>query len=88
MSDTYKHYLRDLGMLIREQALQARKDADSAAADDLPFQLGQSTSYYVVTTLMLQQADAFGLSPDDVGLAGLNPDQDLLGPNKPDTMTE
>ena len=84
MSDTHKHYLRDLGLLIREQALQSRKDADTAAADDMPFQLGQNMAYYAVTSLMLQQAAAFDLSPDDVGLADLSPDHDLLGSNKPD----
>ena len=79
MTDIYKNYLRDLGLLIREQALDAHKGACSSPDDG--FKLGRRMSYYAITSLMLHQAEAFGISPNDIGLAGLDPDKDLLGSN-------
>ena len=35
-------------------------------------------AYYEVLSLMLSQAEGFGLSPDDLGLDGFDPDRDVL----------
>jgi hypothetical protein len=52
---------------------------ETAADDERAFALGQNMSYYSFVSLMLQQAGEFGLTADDVGLADIDPDRDLLG---------
>jgi hypothetical protein len=34
--------------------------------------------YHEVVSLMLQQARAFGIDADDLGLVGLDPERDLI----------
>ncbi len=77
--DEYRHYLRDLGFLVREEAiaakLRAQKNKDGPSHD---FELGQSFAWYSVVSLMQQQAVAFQIPLEDVALDGLDPDKDLL----------
>lgn len=69
-----RNYLRDLGALVREQAEDAEARSDA-------FESGRAMAYYEVTSLMLSQAAAFGLRPEDVGLAGFEPTK-LLGSSR------
>lgn len=64
-------YLRDLGGLLWQMAEQARH----AGADD--YERGRAFGLYEAVALMEQQASAFGMSSEDVGLAGRLAD-DLL----------
>jgi hypothetical protein len=82
MPDVYHNYIRDLGLLIREQALASRNEVDTASDDDREFALGQNMSYYSVISLMLQQATAFDLAAEDIGLADIDPERDLLLPGR------
>lgn len=74
MSDTHSNYLRDLGALLYERALDARRNATTAEA----FQEGRAFAYYEVVALMLDQAAAFQIPPAELGLEGVLPDRDLL----------
>jgi hypothetical protein len=78
MTDTHANYLRDLGQLVRERGEQAKKEAASAAPEDKIFQRGRLMAYYEVLSLMQQQAEAFDLPLNDLGLSGLDPDRDLI----------
>ena len=69
-------YLRDLGILVAEQARQARADRDADPKDS--FALGRLTGWHEIVSLMQQQAEAFGLAVEDVGLGGIDPERDLL----------
>jgi hypothetical protein len=82
MDETHRHYLRDLGYLIRERAEEsaqaakaARQGPDAALAD---FEAGRRLAYYEVVSLMLGQAETFGVSAEDLAMAGFDPDRDLL----------
>jgi hypothetical protein len=75
VDETHRHYLRDLGHLIREAA---EESARVAAGD--AFEQGRRLAYYEVVSLMLSQAATFGLAAEDLAMAGLDPDRDLLGP--------
>ena len=80
MSDVHKNYLFDLGFLLREQALDAKKSYETAkATDDEAFHSGQLAAYYAVMSLLISQAQSFHLPVEDLHLNGLNPDRDLLG---------
>jgi hypothetical protein len=74
MADTHALYLKDLGQILREQALEARKHAD----DGTEYDQGQRFAYYSVLSLMQQQAEAFGLPFDELSLDGLDPERDIL----------
>ncbi len=77
--DAFKHYLRDLGFLVREQAkaakLRALETKDDPSHD---FELGQSFAWYSVVSLMQQQAVAFEIPLVELALDGVDPDRDLL----------
>jgi hypothetical protein len=68
-------YLRDLGQLVMELARDAKAEADRTGD---AFQRGRSHGLYEVVSLMVQQAEAFDLDRCQVGLAGIEPDRDLL----------
>ena len=67
-------FLRDYGVLLVEKAraaklaLVAKKRGSAEAA----FEAGELIAFYAALSLLEQQATAFGLSKDDVGLAGFS----------------
>ena len=73
---TASYYLRDLGHLLLAAAQQPRLDAD-AEPEDL-FRSGRAAAYHEVISLMLSQADAFGVDPKVLALGGIDADRDLL----------
>jgi hypothetical protein len=75
VDEKYKNYLLDLGHLIREKALEAKNENDENGSD---FQSGIRMAFYDVVSLMRDQAFVFEIPLDELGLAGLNPDVDLL----------
>lgn len=68
---TFRYYVSDLGKLIRDDALEAKKARDIAAADGTKreYEAGRLMAYYAVISTMQQQAIAFGLSFNDVGFS-------------------
>lgn len=74
MSDKHNHYLCDLGKLLLERALEARRDAGTKDS----FALGRAIAYYEVVSTMLGQAGVFDIPPAEIGLDGVDPDRDLL----------
>lgn len=75
-SDTkFKNYLYDLGIQIREYALDAKNDRDIAYSD---FNAGYLSGFHRVISLMKQQAEAFGISVEELGLSSIDPDEELI----------
>jgi hypothetical protein len=72
---TFRHYVKDLGHLLKERALEAKLHAQGSS--DL-YDRGLLMAFYEVVSLMQSQASAFGIEFDDVGLADIHPDSDLL----------
>jgi hypothetical protein len=56
-------------------ARAAKKDADESGD---AFERGRALGLYESVSLLVQQADAFGMDRDDIGLRGVDPDHDLL----------
>ncbi len=83
-------YIRDIGVLLRDLALEARarelRDKTMTEVDPASeaFDQGKVMAFYECITLMLHEAEIFGLSQDEIGLAGFDPDRELLG-SKEDT---
>jgi hypothetical protein len=76
MADKHALYLRDLGQILRDHAVEAREQA----GDGTEYEKGQQFAYYSVVSLMQQQAEAFGLPLQDLSLDGLDPERDVLSP--------
>ena len=76
--EKFKHYLFDLGRLVREYALAAveerQKQEDTAS---LEFYEGYILGLHRIVSLMQQQALAFGIELKDLQLEGIEPDRDL-----------
>ncbi|UMG92865.1 hypothetical protein [Nocardioides sp. TF02-7] len=68
------NFLRDLGPLLVD--LAARAKADAASAD--PFAQGRAMGLYEAVSLLQQQAQAFDVRLEDLGLDGFDADRDLL----------
>ena len=77
MSDTHKHYLFDLGLLIKERALEARRQRDESPADGFEFHAGRVLAFNEMISIMKQQAEGFGIPLSDLRLDDIEPDRDL-----------
>jgi hypothetical protein len=75
-NSVFEDYLRDLGTLIREMAVEAKAKADSSGRN--PFDVGYMAGFHRVVSLMQQQAEAFNVPVERLGLGGLDPDKDLV----------
>ncbi|MBJ7553942.1 hypothetical protein [Marinomonas spartinae] len=71
----YQNYLKDLGVLIREMALEAKQQL---VEKDTDFSTGYMACFHRVVSLMQQQAEAFDISLEDIGLDGIDADEDLV----------
>ncbi len=75
----FENYLKDLIYLLKENALEAVGNTKKLAKkEDLEFSQGYSTAYYEVISLLQNQAQAFNIPLEELGLDDINPDKDLL----------
>lgn len=78
-STSAQGFLRDLGHLLRERAIDAKLErARAVDSDDEDMKLGRLMAYYEVLSLIEEQAAAFGLDDAVVGLEGFDAGRDLL----------
>ncbi len=79
MPHASQHYVRDLGLFLKEKALDAKLDRDSArGGKDEDLNLGRLMAFYEVLSLMQDQAAVFDLDLAAIGLEGFNLDAELL----------
>ena len=74
---THALYLRDLGCLLKQMAIEARR-AKEATADDNAYELGRLMALHEVIALMQEQAVAFGLGLGELCIDDIDPERDLL----------
>lgn len=79
MSDRHKDYLFDLGFLLKERALEARRQRDGSPIDSLEYKFhsGRVLAFNEVISIMQQQAEGLGLPLSDLRLDDIEPDRDL-----------
>ena len=68
-------YIKDLGMLIKEYALEGREQAEKSGTD---FNAGYMAAFSRVVSLMQEQAQEFGIPLEKIGLEGIDPYEDLV----------
>ncbi|WP_259779846.1 hypothetical protein [Aestuariispira ectoiniformans] len=70
-----RDYLKDLGLLIKDLALEAKTQSVEKSTD---FSIGYMAGFHRVVSLMQQQAETFGISMEDIGLENIDPDKELV----------
>ncbi len=74
-----KNYIYDLAILLKEKAREAKLEKDECLNFwDVDYKLGYLMALHDTLSLMKQQADAFEISQDLIGLNDIEPDSDLL----------
>jgi len=69
-NDKYKNYLKDLGVLTAEYAREAIQDEKAAkGTSEEGYKTGYAMGFHSFITLMQQQAVAFEIPLDEIGLA-------------------
>lgn len=79
MSRTHEDYLFDLGLLIKERALEARRQRDGSpqGSSEREFHSGRVLAFNEVISIMQQQAEGLGIPLTDLRLEDIEPDRDL-----------
>jgi hypothetical protein len=74
-ASVYENYLRDLGFLIKEMAIESCRSAKETHSD---FATGYMAGFHRVVSLMQQQAEAFNIPLEKLRLDGIDPNIDLV----------
>lgn len=77
--ESLRNYIQEISCLLKDYARQAKIDADhpkeSASGD---FNDGFLMAYHQVIAVMKNQAPFFELTQEDIGLADIEPEKDLV----------
>ncbi len=77
--DKYMNYVYDLGVLLKEKAIDAKADKDKALdTDEFDYKLGYLMAFHEVISVLKQQADVFDIDQVEVGLNDIEPESELL----------
>lgn len=77
--DNLRNYIQEISCLLKDYARQAKVDADHPKeSDSADFNNGFLMAYHQVIAVMKNQADFFELTQEDIGLAGIEPEKDLI----------
>ena len=75
MSDTAMLFLRDTIEIILSKARDAKTEKEASKSD---YDIGKVMAFHDVISTLRQQANAFGLTLEEMGLDHFDPDSDLL----------
>jgi hypothetical protein len=64
--------------VTRELLDKVRAARDTATKSGSDYDKGRHFALYEVVSLLVQQADAFGIDRAVIGLAGIDPERDIL----------
>jgi hypothetical protein len=76
----YKNYLVDLCLIIKENAIKAKKESEllKQEKNSKEYSLGYLMAYHEIVSLIQQQANAFGIELTEIKMKDINPEKDLL----------
>jgi len=79
-ADRYACYLKDLGTLIKESALEAKEIAgnEEPGSDAFHLEAERLMAFNEVISIMQQQARGFLMTLEELDLHDIKPDQDLV----------
>lgn len=76
VNESVRLMLSDVSRELLDKAKAAKAEAAQSGSD---YDKGRHFALYEVISLLAQQADAFGIDRMAIGLAGVDPERDLLG---------
>jgi hypothetical protein len=76
----YRYYLFDLGLIVKERALEAvrQRDAEPSGSLAREFESGRVLAFNEVISIMQQQAEGMDIPLTELRLDDIEPDRDLL----------
>jgi len=78
-SRVHANYLRDLGCILKEMAVEAKRARDSATrAQDRAYATGRLMALHDAVSLMQEQATSFGIQQEELCLGDIDPERDLV----------
>lgn len=81
MNDSYRFYIRDLGFLIKERTLEAKKEYHDSFEDGKKFKADYLAAYTSIINTILNQTTSFNIDEKDISIDIFNPEKELLGLN-------
>ncbi len=76
--EKYKNYIIDLISIIKKQAKEAKTEEDHPKEGCDSFNNGYLMAYHTVIEFMKNQTEVFKIDQEDIGLADIEPERDLL----------
>ena len=77
--ESLENYIQEISGLLKDYARQAKVDATQPKeGDSNDFNIGYLMAYHEVIAVMKNQAPFFDLTQDEINLADIEPDRDLL----------
>ena len=77
--EKFKGYIIDSIILLKEQALDAKKDSENPKEGFEDYNKGVVMAYCSVISLLKHQAFTFKINEKELGLSDIDPEADLLG---------
>jgi hypothetical protein len=78
-ANSLEHYIREISCLLKDYARQAKMDADNPKdGDSVDFNAGFLMAYHQVIAVMKNQAPFFDLTQEEINLADIEPEKDLI----------
>lgn len=73
-----KGYLSDSIKLLKDQAIEAKKEADHPKDGSEDYSRGELMAYHSLFSLLKQNASIFSIDEKELGLADIEPKRDLI----------
>ena len=78
-NQSFRNYIREISCILKDNAKKAKLDADHPnKSDSAEFNSGFLMAYHQVIATMKNQAPLFDLDQEEIGLADIEPERDLL----------
>jgi hypothetical protein len=78
-NEVLQHYLHDTIEFLLDYALEAKSERErNRGTEKQAFWDGYLLAFHRVISLFQQQANAFGIPLEDIGLSKVDPDHDLV----------
>lgn len=77
-AETYRVYLQTVVEFIKEDALNERDLAKNSTGEDRVYHRGVQFGFYSVLSTLRQHAPPLGITLEEISLADLDPDKELL----------
>ena len=79
-TDSSTYYVHDLAYIVIDLMREAKRDRDSypKGTEERSFEEGKVFAFCEVLVFMVNQAEAFGMKLEDVGLDKIDPDREMV----------